>query len=176
MEYDDDDDDDGMPEYLKMPDEYLIEIGRIAVRWGHLESLLVTVLCTALSDNDPFASDGRPRAAFTHMAWPQKMDALSSMLKISRPDLAQEYLEKVQPSLKDVAAKRNAALHQQWDADKSGVTRTNVKARGTLEITSSEVPISELKQIVKALRNAQKLLIYCVLAPLMEKYLPQRGQ
>jgi ABC-type uncharacterized transport system substrate-binding protein len=98
------------------------------------------------------------------------------MLKISRPDIAQEYLEKVQPSLKEVAAKRNAALHQQWDADRSGVTRTNVKARGTFEITSSEVPISELQQIVRDLRNAEKLLIYCVLAPLAKKHFPQRGQ
>jgi len=118
---------------LAIPDEYLREIGRIAVSWNYLEGLLHHTLIQALLSD--FSTDGRALAVFAHMAFPQKLDSLSSMLRITYGedgDTFTSYREHVQPLLRQSQEKRNAMLHQTWYTQSGIVRRFDVKSRGSL--------------------------------------------
>ena len=166
--------------YLKkapdLPDEYLREIGRIVMLWGELEDLLHFALVAALLGT--FKRDGRADAVFIHMAFPQKLDALSSMLKIhdDKPHgIAKYYLDRAQPRLKEAQEKRNAIVHQYWTYNGTNIIRSSRKARGTLQFWKHEVQLSELHEISLTIQQAMSAL-YVVVKRLTPKKAEQVGQ
>ena len=162
-----------MPDNPDLPEEYLCEIGRIAVNWNRLESALHHTLVIALLGG--FATDGRAIAVFAHMAFPQKLDALSAMLRIIDEDLAFVYREQVQGLLKLAQEKRNTTLHQSWFSQEDGIKRFDVKARGKLTFTLLPVSIQELKEASLSIDNAYSKLLLAVTFPLAPKAEPQHG-
>lgn len=158
----------------ELPPDYLYEIGRIVVGWNRLESaILHTSIIALLGD---FSKDGRALAALTHMAFPQRLDALSSMLRIIDENLAEVYIQQVQGLLRQCQEKRNAALHQEWIVEEDVVKRLNIKARGTLMLTLHPVNIQELIDVSRFIDEAHTQLIRLVTIPLSDKIEPQHGQ
>jgi len=163
-----------IPDSPIVPDEYLREIGRTAVYWNNLESLLHHALILALLGD--FSSDGRAVAVFAHMAFPQKLDALSSMLRIIDENLANIYREQVQPLLKGSQEKRNAVIHQMWFTQPDGVKRFDIKARGKLKYTIRPVTAQEVLEVSKYIAKAHSALLELIIIPLAPKSTPQQGQ
>jgi len=157
------------PDSPHIPDEYLREIGQIAVSWNRLESVLQDCLVFALMDS--YLSDGRATAVFVHMAFPQKLDALGSMLRILDENLATLYREQVQGLLKQAQEKRNSILHQRWFSYKDGVKRYEIKARGELKQTVFPVSLEELRDISDFIEDAY-LKMYSVLIQLWGRIRP----
>ena len=125
-----------------------------------------------------FAGDGRAEAAFLHMSFPQKLDALEAMLRIIDGDLAKTYRERILPLLKASQEKRNATLHQTWFPYADGVRRLNVKARGELKRTlTGVIPIEEVEEVSEFILNAHWELFNVVtrrISPSTDE--PQEGQ
>jgi hypothetical protein len=172
-----------MPEII-VPDEYLREIGRVAAYWNELESLMHHTLVLALLGD--FAKDGRAISVFVHMAFNQKLDALSSMLRIiddGKEALAAVYRDEVQPLLKQAQEKRNAVLHQSLLVQDGVVQKFNIKARGVLKITLFPITVQELEGVSEFIRGARGKLLQLIAAPLGDMALrqsakndPQHGQ
>jgi hypothetical protein len=158
----------------ELPADYLYEIGRIVVGWNKLESLILHTSVIALLGE--FSKDGRALAVLTHMAFPQRLDALSSMLRIIDENLAEVYIQQVQGLLRQSQDKRNAALHQEWIAEEDGVKRLNIKARGALKLTLHPVSIQELIDVSQFIDEAHTQLVCLVTIPLSAKMEPQYGQ
>lgn len=160
-----------------LPDEYLREIGRIAVSWNRLESLLVHTLVVALQDK--FAEDARVITVFAHMAFPQKLDTLRAMLLISQSSTGQvfiDYQEKIQPLLKTCQEKRNNILHQSWSVDNGTVQRFDMKARGVFKATRLGVSLEELMETTSLMVETHRSMFQLVTVPLAPKADPQQGQ
>jgi hypothetical protein len=160
--------------FLELPDEYLREIGRVAVYWNELEHLLLHTLSIALLGE--YAKDGRSMAVFVHMAFPQKLDALSSMLRIIDDSLGLIYRNEVQPLLKRSQEKRNEILHQSWIPQKAEILRLDIKARGTLKFTLEPVEFQELLNTSAFIKSAHWKLWGEITVPLAPKSDPQQGQ
>lgn len=60
-----------------MPDEYLIELGRIAAIWSHLESCLTICFQKLTGFND--MSGPTAFIMLEHTSFPQRLDMLSSL-------------------------------------------------------------------------------------------------
>jgi hypothetical protein len=160
-----------------LPDDYLQEIGKIAVSWNDLENLLHHTLVLALLDD--FAQDGRAIAAFAHIAFPQKLDTLKTMLQMGNTSggkVFSDYCEQIQPLLKNCQEKRNAILHQSWSVQDGTVKRLDIKARGVLRLTLSDVTLDELKGITALIIRTHQSMFELIAMPLSPKSAPQQGQ
>lgn len=157
-----------------LPDNYLSEIGRVVVYWNRLESLIVHTLVVALSGD--FTADGRALAVIAHTSFPQKLDALGTMLRIIDENLAEIYRVRVEHLLRQSQEKRNAALHQEWLLDDDLVKRLNIKARGILKITLHPVSIQELTDVSQFIDEAYFALLRLITIPLGDRAIPQQGQ
>jgi hypothetical protein len=161
------------PDNPDIPDEYMLEIGRIVVNWNKLESLVLHVsVITLLGD---FSKDGRALAVLTHMAFPQRLHALEAMLRIYDEDLAKTYCEKVKGLLTQSADKRNALLHQPWFSQDDGVKRLHIAARGTLKFNLLSVGIQELVDTAKFIEEAHSQLLSLIAFPIGVRITPQQG-
>jgi len=157
-----------------LPDEYLIAIGRVAVSFGRLDSMLThTLIFTLLGD---FQKDGRALATFAHMAFPQKMQALESMLNIVSPQLAKAYCDDVKGLLDNASKKRNAFLHQHWISEDYEVKRVIISARRSLEVDAQSVGIEELAEASLLSDEARVKLLMLASSVLELRLSPQQGQ
>jgi hypothetical protein len=160
--------------YPELPYDYLHQIGRIVVSWNRLESLIVHTSIIALIGD--FSGDGRALAVFTHMAFPQMLNALEAMLRIIDEDIAKVYCQQVRDPLEKSQSKRNASLHQAWFFEEDGVKRLNIQARKALKITLSLVSIQDLIDSVQFIDETHVELLNLVTVPLVKKLKPQHGQ
>jgi sulfur transfer complex TusBCD TusB component (DsrH family) len=158
----------------ELPDEYLREIGRIVVAWNRLDSALTHALVFALIED--VSTYKRAVAVFAHMSFPQKLDSLAAMLRIIGAEFADLYLNDVQGLLKQAQEKRNTALHQYWYVEEGEVIRGDIKARGSLKVTSQKVTLQDLRDIVRFIDDAYASLFGLVTLPLSIKFTPQQGQ
>ena len=138
--------------YPPLPDEYLREIGQITVLWNRLEGLLHFALIGALLGHYP-QGDGRAHSVFVHMAFPQKLDVLSSMLRFREERLLKRYVEILLPLLKACQEKRNAMVHQDWENRPEGVIRLGRKARGIYKTEAWVIDLSDLQEVSALLES-----------------------
>jgi hypothetical protein len=61
-----------------VPDDFLSEIGRIAVVWANLESLLNISLTKLAGFKDPL--DSRAFILITHASFPQRLDSFGALV------------------------------------------------------------------------------------------------
>jgi hypothetical protein len=160
---------------MHMPDEYLKEIGRIVVCWNSLERMLDAALIVALSgkNQDP---DGRASAILAHMAFPQRINALESMLRLidKTPNgMVDIFNDTVRPLLNQSQEKRNGIVHHFWTGHNGVVHRSNVQARGKLKFVLAKVSIEELievSELISSGRTALQKFCLARLIPVMSSY------
>jgi hypothetical protein len=144
---------DDLPE---LPDAYLIEIGRVSVRWSMLETMLHFALIKFAGMN---IHEGRSHAIFHHMAFPQKLDVLGVMLSqlvISPASqaLREQYTKDIKPLLDEAQRRRNDLIHAKWSFDKNQVTKSTIKARGTLKFSVGPIAVEEISAAAAAIHKA----------------------
>lgn len=141
-------------EVIEPPSDYLMELGRVVVRWNLLESYLDFTLIRLLGKE---ITEGRAHALFIHMAIPQKLDVLSTLideLAGHYPHLETGY-KVAGPKLKEAQRRRNSLVHAKWGKTDDGNVKANtISARGKLKWVERIITISEIQEASNAIYDA----------------------
>jgi hypothetical protein len=166
-----------MPEQQEqIPDEYLKAIGRVVVEWNQLESILDLCLIRLLGKE---LTDPRSHIVFTHMAYPQKMDALKALIgevKIPDGSTLGRYGDEVQPLLKNASEARNKIMHSKWGVINGKVHRSMIRAKGALKMSLVSVSIDEIIEACNQIAAAGEALSAAIVGHLRVNPSPQQGQ
>lgn len=149
-----------MPEDLKppnwpLPDEMLVELGRISALWSALEAHLEVSL-GKLAGYDELG-DARPFIVLKHTSFPQRLDMLSALCET----LASEFphlagYKDVVASLRAVQGERNRVIHNGIapKEDNSGFVLLVATARGKVKRTMEPIAPSDLYGISQRIHVA----------------------
>jgi hypothetical protein len=135
-------------DFPDLPDAYLVEIGRVSVRWSMLETMLHFALIKFAGMN---VLEGRSHAIFHHMAFPQKIDILGTMLSemVVSPvsqTLREKYAKDVKPLLDEAQRKRNDLIHAKWGMESGQVSKSKISARGALKFSVTPISVEEIRE------------------------------
>jgi hypothetical protein len=153
-----------------VPDEFLVEIGRVAALWASLESFLNVCLGKLAGFND--LNDPKPFILITHSSFPQRLDilgALCEQLESEFPQLAN--YKKVVSQLKSAQATRNRFMHYgfSYNAKSHRLEMAVGSARGKLKTAVEAVTLEDIKrasiEIDEAHRALHKLILQRNLPP-----------
>ena len=135
--------------------DYLIEIGRMAVLWGYLESAMEKYIAK-LMGVDEF-SDPRPAIVIAHMSFKQRQDALTSLCALQceeHPHLA-DY-RKVMDMIDKASKGRNKFVHGNLgrNPDDGKHYLFSMSARGQLKFSSEVVYVADVLEVTKKIHEA----------------------
>jgi hypothetical protein len=131
----------------ELPDAFLVEIGRVSVRWSMLETMLHFTLIK-FAGMSPL--EGRSHAIFHHMAFPQKQQALGAMLSelVVNPvskELRNRYTKNIHPLLESASRARNELIHAKWGVEDGKVMKSSISARGSLKMSVNPITVKEIR-------------------------------
>ena len=159
-----------------LPDEYLIELGRVSALWASLESLLNTLLgklagFDAMNDSTPFI-------LVVHSSFPQRLDMLGALcegLKTEHQNLANH--KEVVAKLRSAQTSRNRFAHNgiSFDPDKKQYMLPQGSARGKLKLSVEPVTVEEVHAVAKEIHEAQLALYKLVLKREIEPIWSRNG-
>jgi len=128
-----------------VPEPYLTAIGQVVVNWCNLEAL-VDLALGKLAGFDGY--DQRGAIVTAHMSWPQKMDALQSLIGVLREEHAHlAKFDAVKPLLKKAQEGRNRIVHGQWGEQNGEAIKLRLTARGKLKFAMTPITVDEIKAI-----------------------------
>ena len=137
---------------VTLPDDYLVEIGKISVQWSALE--MIFELCSVkLSGMD--SNDERPWAIFAHMSFPQRLDAFGAMidtLQAGYPRL-QDY-KAVLSLVRESQTARNKVIHARWNYENGVATIARLTAKGKVKTSLEPITVNELREIAELIGKA----------------------
>lgn len=143
------------PANWPLPDEWLVELGRLAACWSTFENMLDLYLGKVAGFDS--LTDPRPYILLKHSSFPQKVDALCALCE----QLAPQY-----PALrdyKDVAGKirsaqkvRNRFIHNAvgQDPETKEFRIALGSARGTLKTDLQVVTLDDVRRAWREVNNA----------------------
>jgi hypothetical protein len=133
-------------EVPELPDEYLIEIGRVNVRWAILESVLDLNLLKLLGKD---VLEGRSLVIFNHMAFPQKLDILGALVyEIEQSDYAGfDTYQSVESLLRQAQEKRNSLIHAKCRYENGQAVISRITARGKLKMSVTPISVADIRAI-----------------------------
>lgn len=153
-----------------LPNEFLIEIGRVSVLWVALENFL-GVCIGKLAGFDEIL-DPKPFILVTHSTFPQKLDILSALcahLCLSYPNL-KGHIDTIS-KLKSAQKARNKFLHNTIGPDPSTgkMQLAQGSARGKIKSSLDPVSIADIRkasiEIDEALASLYKLILRVDIGP-----------
>ncbi len=148
-----------MPNIPNLPEEHLSAIGKVVIRWNHLEQI-VNLFLIHLLGKEIF--DDRSHIVFAHMAFPQKLDALGALVeetvKLPRYASLKNYKTAVLPLLRAAQVGRNSVIHSFWGMKEGIATRASIKARGSLKFTWGVATLKEIEAVIQAIEDARVAL------------------
>lgn len=147
-----------------LPDEYLIEIGRVSTMWALLESFLNLCLGKLVGFNE--LSDPKPFILINHASFPQRLDMLGTICEQLAPDYPQlSGYKEVISKLKAAQSLRNKFAHHSIGFDKaSGKAEIVISsARGSLKVDVERVDVADIRRAVMNIDEAQATLYKLVL-------------
>lgn len=147
-----------------LPDEYLLEIGRVAALWAGLESFLNICIGKLSGFND--LNNPTAFILVTHSSFPQRLDILSTLcaqLVSSFPKLKGH--KAVVERLRQAQKLRNDFMHygMHVDPDSGNVVMSKGTARGTLKLRVEKVTVADLRRASIAIHDAELQLYKLVL-------------
>ncbi len=137
-----------------LPDDYLIELGRVSALWGAVETLMN--LCIGkLSDINMY--DPKLFILTAHMTFPQRLDILSTLCEQLEPEFPnlQGYKDVV-GSLRSAQKLRNQMMHNSFAPDPitSEIRMVIASARGTLKTETRKVEVADIRRATMAIHEA----------------------
>src|SRR6266567_5568123 len=147
-----------------LPDQYLLELGRVAALWASLESFLNICIGKLSGFND--LNDPTAFILVTHSSFPQRLDILSALcehLANSFPML--KAYKAVVERLRHAQKLRNDFMHygMQENPDSGNVEMAKGTARGTLKLRVEKVTVADLRRASVAIHEAELQLYRLVL-------------
>jgi hypothetical protein len=156
-----------------IPDNFLLELGRISTLWGNLEGYIDISIGKFAGFNNP--GDPRPFILVKHSSIPQKLDILAALCESLIPQFPRlkTYPDTIS-KLKVAQQVRNKYLHNSIGPDpKTGKAVITIgSARGKVKTSIQHLSIIELEnasvEINEALRSLHLLLTGIVIPPIWE--------
>ncbi len=137
---------------VSLPDDYLIEIGKVSVQWSMLE--MVFDLCSIkLAGMD--ADEARAMAVFAHMPFQMKLDVFGAMvdsLQTNYPRL-KSYAE-VLSLVRQAQSARNKIIHARWSHKNGVVTIGRMTARGKVKTSIDTISLDEIRSATELIGKA----------------------
>jgi len=137
------------------PDEYLIELGRMTVLWGSLESLSVVAFGKLAGYSEIL--DIRAVIITAHLNFQQRVDAISTLCEHLAPDYPnlKDY-ETVMRQLKAAQRFRNKYTHNAatLDEETGKVGLSYATARGSLKLQVETVHLADVKEACAKIHEA----------------------
>lgn len=133
-----------------LPDEYLIEIGRLSCLWNALETALDFGIRKLSGFND--FNDPVPFILTAHSSFPQRLDVLGTLCELHLPLHPQlDKFKSVISKIKKVQSSRNKYIHNgiAWDPEASCFKLAMASARQTLKASVTEVRVEEIHDVCK---------------------------
>jgi len=157
-----------------LPDEYLIELGRVAALWATLESFLNVCIGKLAGFNE--LSDPKPFILVNHASVPQKIDMLSTLCEQLAPEFPnlQGYAAVVS-QIRAAQRARNLFLHNglAQDPETGKFKLPEGSARGTLKTRVTSVGIADIRRASVEIHLAHlalyKLVLHRTLTPIWER-------
>ncbi len=145
-------------------DDYLTEIGRVAVLWASLEAFLNLCIGKLAGFDEPL--DYRAFILITHASFPQRLDSFSALCEQLHPEYRHlaDY-EQVVSKIKAAQKIRNKFMHHSMSANPdTGLIEMPVgSARGKLEAKIEVISIEDIKRASIKIDEAQRALYKLVL-------------
>src|SRR6185437_11562345 len=122
-----------------LSDEYLREIGRVAVEWTRVESTVETIIWAFLfvdfDDTSPWLREEDGRAITTHINLLLRVDVMLSLASTSLKGLPTwlEDFEAAAKAIRDTYPKRNKVVHGEWTPLRGQALRSGYRARGDVK-------------------------------------------
>ncbi|WP_371229070.1 hypothetical protein ACAW63_22685 [Pseudomonas sp. QE6] len=146
-----------------VPDEYLIEMGRVGALWASLETCLNVFIGKLAGFNE---YDPKPFILVNHSSFPQKLDMLGALCEQLVSDYPQltDY-KGVIAKLRSAQKKRNIYAHNAIspDPDTGKMKMANGSARGTLKVSVDTVELADIRRASIEINEANVALYKLVL-------------
>lgn len=142
-----------------IPDNYLIELGRVSALWTSLENLINICIGKLAGFNE--INDPKPFILITHSSFPQRLDILSTLCEGLLPEFRHLYeYKKTIAVLKNAQKVRNRFLHNEivFNPDTKSMELGVGSARGTLKVTVEKITIADIRRAVIAIDEAMHAL------------------
>jgi hypothetical protein len=147
-----------------LPDNYLIEIGRISALWGSLESFLNICIGKLAGFDD--LNDPKHFILVTHTSFPQRIDILGALCEQLAPEFPSlaNYSSLIS-LLKSAQKLRNTFAHNQISRNtETGKVEMAVgSARGRLDVGVRAVELHDIRRASTAINEANRALYKLVL-------------
>jgi len=138
-----------------LPDEFLIELGRISASWVALESYLD--LCLGKLAGYNALLDVRPFIVLRHSSFPQKLDAFEALCDFLQPEFERLQNYKVVTSkLRSAQKCRNKYMHNSIsrNPDTSAYELAEGSARGKIKTSVAAITPADLNRVAVEIRAA----------------------
>lgn len=146
-----------------LPDQFLIELGRLTVLWAALESLLMLSLGKLAGFND--TDNPIPFILVAHASFPQRLDMLGALCEQHAPQHTHlaEYGD-VLKLLRAAQKARNRFIHNGLvPSSETGQVEIAIgSARGSLKVSVAPVEPADIRKACKDVHEAQRALAYLV--------------
>ena len=146
-----------------LPDDWLIELGKVVKAWITFEKLFDLMLQKLAGYNDPF--DPTFTILTAHSSFPQRLDMFKSLCdrhKDANPHLA-EY-KKIASAISEAQRLRNFFMHNLIGLESDGTVRVStISARGQLKMDIRPIELQEITDthglIMDAGRQVYRLVL-----------------
>ncbi|MDR6579281.1 MULTISPECIES: hypothetical protein [Pseudomonas] len=147
-----------------LPDEYLLELGRMMAMWPHLEFGLDLVIGRLMGFD---LHDARPVIAFAHANFQQRVEIFSTLCNRMQADHIQlENYDAVLKKIRGAQKGRNKYAHNIIALDGSGgLAVTPIMAKGVFKMVPEPVRLSEIKEVTAKIFDAARAL-HALVVPL----------
>ncbi|NWO07248.1 MAG: hypothetical protein HLX50_16625 [Alteromonadaceae bacterium] len=138
-----------------LPNEFLIELGRISGLWGVLESTVNLCINKLAGYQDVY--DYRAAIMLAHANFKQRADILETLLEqTSYEHHVLKGYEGVMKLISRAQKGRNKYMHNimGFDAETGKVGLSSMSARGKLKTNVEVVPLQQLKEVSAAIHEA----------------------
>ncbi len=136
------------PNRFTLPDNYLIAIGKLTYQWGILESTMDLAIRELFGFE---LYDPKPAMLVTHMSWPQRMDALESIINHLKDDYSHlARFPEIKPLLKKAQEGRNRIAHAKLSVNqekKDEVLLLSHTSRGKLRTFVEPISVADIDSI-----------------------------
>lgn len=146
-----------------LPNEYLIEIGRVAMLWSSLDAFLNISIGKLAGFN---LSDPKYFILVNHSSFPQKLDMLGALCEHLAPDhLNLVNYQAVISKLRAAQKQRNKYMHNgmSFNPDTGKIEMPQGSARGKLKTNVDTIEIIDIKRAVIEIDEANIALYNLIL-------------
>ncbi len=147
-----------------LPDNYLIELGRVSALWSSLEAALMICLSKLAGFNKP--SNPIPFILTAHASFPQRLDMLGAMCEQLLPDYPRlSECPSVLTKLRAAQKSRNRFMHNglTFDASTNRMEIAVGSARGKVKVSVEQVELMDLRAACIEIHEASRALAHMVL-------------